>query len=120
MISTQRVCLLQILHSTSRWRIMSSTMRMGSMLSLSMQDSEFFHIMGQDFAYATQEEELPPTIVSSELYPPLVMLLIGMFAALSVRAWDGFASARFCGYAGWVLCCTESVSGEWWGIGVEN
>ena len=30
-------------------------------------------------------EELPPIIVSSELYPPLVMLLIGMFAAVSVR-----------------------------------
>lgn len=30
-------------------------------------------------------KELPPTIVSSELYPPLVMLLIGMFAAVSVR-----------------------------------
>ena len=50
-----------------------------------MQDSEFFEIMGQDFAYAPEGEELPPTIHSSELYPPLVMLLIGMFAAVSVR-----------------------------------
>jgi hypothetical protein len=45
-----------------------------------MQDSEFFEIMGQDFAYAPE-----PTIVSGELYPPLIMLLIGMFAAVSVR-----------------------------------
>ena len=50
-----------------------------------MQDSEFFEIMAQDFAYAPAGEELPPTIVYGELYPPLVMLLIGMFAAVSVR-----------------------------------
>lgn len=53
-----------------------------------MQDNEFFEIVGQDFAYVPVEEDLPPTIhtvVPNELYPQLMLLLLGMFAAVSVR-----------------------------------
>jgi hypothetical protein len=50
-----------------------------------MQDSDLFEIMGEDFAYAPTGDEMPPTILTGELYPKLMMLLIGMFASVSVR-----------------------------------
>jgi len=50
-----------------------------------MQDSDFFEIMGDDFVYAPGGDQMPPTILTGELYPKLMMLLIGMFAAVSVR-----------------------------------
>lgn len=50
-----------------------------------MQDSDLFEIVGEDFAYAPTGDEMPPTILTGELYPKLIMLLIGMFAAVSVR-----------------------------------
>jgi len=50
-----------------------------------MQDSDLFEIVGEDFAYAPTGDEIPPTILTGELYPKLIMLLIGMFAAVSVR-----------------------------------
>jgi hypothetical protein len=45
-----------------------------------MEDTAFFEIVGDDYAYAPGGEGLPPTIISSELYPQLIMLLIGLFA----------------------------------------
>ncbi|MCG7850322.1 MAG: hypothetical protein MIO93_14275 [ANME-2 cluster archaeon] len=50
-----------------------------------MQDSDFFEIVGEDFAYVPNGDEMPPTVLTGELYPKLMMLLIGMFAAVSVR-----------------------------------
>ena len=50
-----------------------------------IQDNEFFEIVGPDYAYAPADRKLPPTIVSNDLYPQIIMLLLGMFAALSVR-----------------------------------
>ncbi|WP_167880921.1 CARDB domain-containing protein [Methanococcoides sp. AM1] len=50
-----------------------------------MQDSDLFEIVGDDFAYAPTGDEIPPTILTGELYPKLMMLLIGMVAAVSVR-----------------------------------
>ncbi|MBI9073654.1 MAG: hypothetical protein JEY94_18800 [Melioribacteraceae bacterium] len=50
-----------------------------------MQASELLEIVGEDFAYAPTGDEIPPTIFTGELYPKLIMLLIGMFAAVSVR-----------------------------------
>ncbi|WP_198003750.1 hypothetical protein [Methanococcoides burtonii] len=50
-----------------------------------MQDSDLFEIVGEDFTYAPTGDEMPPTILTGELYPKLMMLLIGMFAAVSVR-----------------------------------
>ena len=49
------------------------------------QDSKFLEIMGEDFTYEPQWKELPPTILSGEIYLPLIMLLIGLIAAISVR-----------------------------------
>jgi hypothetical protein len=50
-----------------------------------MQDNEFMEIVGQDFIYAHGRKVLPPTIVSNDIYLHIIMLLLGMFAALSVR-----------------------------------
>ena len=50
-----------------------------------MQDNEFLEIVGEDFTYSPGRKALPPTIISSDLYPQLMLLLIGMFAAVSVR-----------------------------------
>ena len=50
-----------------------------------MQDTKFLVIMGKDFTYEPQWKELPPTIFSGEIYLPLIMLLIGLIAAISVR-----------------------------------
>lgn len=50
-----------------------------------MQDNEFMEIVGQDFIYAQGKKVLPPTIVSNDMYLHIIMLLLGMFAALSVR-----------------------------------
>ncbi|WP_445475517.1 hypothetical protein ACT9XH_01870 [Methanococcoides methylutens] len=50
-----------------------------------MQDSDLFEIVGEDFAYVPTGDEMPPTILTGELYPKLMMLLIGMVAAVSVR-----------------------------------
>lgn len=49
------------------------------------QDSKFLEIMGEDFTYEPQWKELPPTIFSGEIYLPLILLLIGLIAAISVR-----------------------------------
>jgi len=49
------------------------------------QDSKFLVITGGDFTYEPQWKELPPTIFSGEIYLPLIMLLIGLIAAVSVR-----------------------------------
>ncbi|MFV9630860.1 MAG: hypothetical protein ACNYWM_07325 [Methanosarcinales archaeon] len=49
------------------------------------QDSKFLVITGGDFTYEPQWKELPPTIFSGEIYLPLIMLLIGLIAAISVR-----------------------------------
>jgi hypothetical protein len=49
------------------------------------QDSKFLEIMGEDFTYEPQWKELPPTIFSGEIYLPLIMLLIGLIAAISIR-----------------------------------
>jgi hypothetical protein len=49
------------------------------------QDSKFLEIMGDDFTYKPQWNELPPMIFSGEIYLPLIMLLIGLIAAISVR-----------------------------------
>jgi hypothetical protein len=50
-----------------------------------MQDSKFLVITGGDFTYKPQWNELPPMIFSGEIYLPLIMLLIGLIAAISVR-----------------------------------
>jgi hypothetical protein len=50
-----------------------------------MRESELFDIVGEDFAYSPEDDAIPPTILTGELYPKILMLLIGMFAALSVR-----------------------------------
>ncbi|MEL4304531.1 hypothetical protein [Methanococcoides sp. LMO-2] len=50
-----------------------------------MQDSDLFEIVGEDFDYTPTGDGLPPTILTGELYPKLMMLLIGMVAAVSVR-----------------------------------
>lgn len=50
-----------------------------------MQDNEFPEIVGEDFTYSPGRKALPSTIISSDLYPRLMLLLIGMFAAMSVR-----------------------------------
>jgi hypothetical protein len=50
-----------------------------------MRESELFDIVGEDFAYSPEDDTIPPTILTGELYPKILMLLIGMFAALSVR-----------------------------------
>ena len=51
-----------------------------------MQNDKFFEIKGPDGEYApTSGEVIPPTVVSDSLYPQIMMLLIGMVAALSVR-----------------------------------
>ena len=50
-----------------------------------MQDNEFMEIVGQDFTYSPGRRVLPPTIVSNDMYLHIIMLLLGMFAALSVR-----------------------------------
>jgi len=50
-----------------------------------MQDSKFLEIMGEDFTYEPQWKELPPAIFSGEIYLPLILLLIGLIAAISVR-----------------------------------
>jgi hypothetical protein len=49
------------------------------------QDNEFLEIVGEDFTNSPGRKALPPTIISSDLYPQLMLLLIGMFAAVSVR-----------------------------------
>jgi hypothetical protein len=50
-----------------------------------MQDSKFLEIMGKDFTYEPQWKELPPMILSGEFYLPLILLLIGLIAAISIR-----------------------------------
>ncbi|KAF5424491.1 hypothetical protein C5S42_13045 [Candidatus Methanomarinus sp.] len=50
-----------------------------------MQDSKFLEITGGDFTYKPQWNELPPMIFSGEIYLPLIMLLIGLIAAIFIR-----------------------------------
>jgi len=51
-----------------------------------MKNDRFFEIKGPDGVYnPVKAEKLPPTVVSNSLYPQLMLLLIGMVAALSVR-----------------------------------
>ena len=51
-----------------------------------MANDKFFEIKGPDGEYKpVKGEMIPQTIVSNALYPQLMMLLIGMIAALSVR-----------------------------------
>jgi len=51
-----------------------------------MANDKFFEIKGPDGEYKpVKGEMIPQTIVSNALYPQLMMLLIGMVAALSVR-----------------------------------
>jgi len=50
-----------------------------------MQDNEFMEIVGQDFTYTPGRKVLPSTIVSNDMYLHIIMLLLGMFAAVSVR-----------------------------------
>ena len=44
-----------------------------------------FEIVGADFTYAPAGDEMPPTVLTGELYPKLMMLLIGMFSVVSIR-----------------------------------
>ena len=51
-----------------------------------MKSDKFFEIMGPDGEYKPSKGEvIPPTVVSNALYPQLMLLLIGMVAALTVR-----------------------------------
>jgi len=51
-----------------------------------MRSDRFFEIAGPSGVYSPSEREaVPPTVVSNTLYPQLMLLLIGMVAALSVR-----------------------------------
>lgn len=51
-----------------------------------MQNDKFFEIKGPDGEYTPAGGEvIPPTMVSDSQYPQIMMLLIGMVAALSVR-----------------------------------
>lgn len=51
-----------------------------------MKSERFFEIKGPDGEYKpTKGEVIPPTVVSNALYPQLMLLLIGMVAALTVR-----------------------------------
>jgi len=57
-----------------------------------MQDSKFLEITGGDFTYKPQWNELPPMIFSGEIYLPLIMLLIGLIAAISIRNYMHWAT----------------------------
>lgn len=51
-----------------------------------MKSERFFEIKGPDGVYKPSERAVvPPTVVSNALYPQLMLLLIGMVAALSMR-----------------------------------
>ncbi|MFZ3169541.1 MAG: hypothetical protein WA130_18160 [Candidatus Methanoperedens sp.] len=51
-----------------------------------MKSDKFFEIKGPDGQYNPSKGEIiPPTVVSNALYPQLMLLLIGMVAALTVR-----------------------------------
>ena len=57
------------------------TLQAGEMVS-----DKFFEIKGPDGEYRPAKSEIiPPTIISNSSYPQLMLLLIGMVAALSVR-----------------------------------
>lgn len=50
-----------------------------------MKSTEYFEIIGEDGVYVPSENKIIPTIGSNELYAQLMVLLIGMFAVVSVR-----------------------------------
>ncbi|MDW7731691.1 MAG: hypothetical protein SCH66_04585 [Methanolobus sp.] len=50
-----------------------------------MKSTEYFEIIGEDGVYVPSENRIIPTIGSNELYVQLMVLLIGMFAVVSVR-----------------------------------
>jgi hypothetical protein len=50
-----------------------------------MKSTDYFEIIGDDGVYSPSENKIIPTIGSSELYAQLMVLLIGMFAVVSVR-----------------------------------
>jgi hypothetical protein len=50
-----------------------------------MKSTEYFEIIGEDGVYVPSENKIIPVIGSNELYVQLMVLLIGMFAVVSVR-----------------------------------
>jgi hypothetical protein len=50
-----------------------------------MKSTEYFEVIGEDGVYVPSENKIIPVMGSNELYVQLMVLLIGMFAVVSVR-----------------------------------